>query len=70
MKRDFLTLMLENQMYLRHRGPFKKYLLYQDKNSHNQYKPAEPFLEFIARYLLCHAAADENSDATQYSKCE
>ena len=69
MKRDFLTLMLENQMYLRHRGPFKKYLLYQYENCHDQQKPSKAFLEFIAGYLLCKAAADENADATQNSKC-
>ena len=49
---------------LRHRGPFKEYLLYQDKNCHSQYKPAEAFLEFIARYFLSQAASDKNTDTT------
>ena len=68
MLREILQLVLENQMYLRHVGPFKKYLLYQDKNGHCQYKPAEAFLKFIAGNLFCKPATDENTDATQNGK--
>jgi len=56
--------MIENQAYLRHRGPFKKYLFYEDENGHCQYKPTESFLEFIARYLLSQSAANEDPDTT------